>query len=84
MGCYVSSYRHAIPSLPSFIFGENRVLKHSSLLPQESCFLTFLDVCATLTLQKAEISAGSISHLASKGFSLAPMLLTSFSQQKCA
>ena len=27
MGCYVSSYMHAIPSLIIF-FGENRVLKH--------------------------------------------------------
>ena len=49
MGCYVSSYRHAIPSLPLYIFGGNRVLKHPSLLPQVPCFLTFFDVCATLT-----------------------------------
>ena len=28
-----------------------KVLKHSSLLPQVPCLLTFLDVCATLNCQ---------------------------------
>ena len=34
MGCYVSPYIHAVPSLPLFIFGENKDFKHPPLLPQ--------------------------------------------------
>ena len=47
-------------NLPSFIFGENRVLKHPCHLPQVPCFLIFFHVCATLKQSRKGVYKGAV------------------------
>ena len=48
MGCYVSSYMHAIPSLPFFIFGEIWVLKHPPFCGSSTLFSNVSNCLAPL------------------------------------